>query len=193
MHGIYQDDCEGLDVATINECYGVHGEPQHWNIQETGVTASNISLDLPSDHSDTISWHDDDEDNNVMEVDEVESGSDVMMNDIVEEVVEDQDDDLVDAPAHISPFPHPDDLNAFLISLDALQTQGGIPPGYGLLPEEWDETGYPAYEVIGSGRAGNGKKKLTILLPDEVWRPRALHWVQALYLLNTALYAMSTD
>lgn len=55
------------------------------------------------------------------------------------------------------------------------------PPGFGLLPEEWGDEGYPSVEPIPYGKRGGTKE---IALPDHIWRPRAILWGQSLFVLN---------
>ncbi|KAF9023504.1 hypothetical protein BDZ89DRAFT_890185, partial [Hymenopellis radicata] len=63
-------------------------------------------------------------------------------------------------------------------ALRLAQSTGSIPHGYGMLPHEWEQGEYPSYELLPVGRrVGN---ELRINLPDEIWRPRAQLWVQAL-------------
>ena len=44
--------------------------------------------------------------------------------------------------------------------------EGIIPPGYGMLPEEWEDREYPSIEVI---RAGCSKNDIPVALPDDIW------------------------
>jgi len=62
---------------------------------------------------------------------------------------------------------------------------GTSPPGFGLLPDEWEDGGYPAVEPIPYGRRGGTKE---ISLPDHIWHPRAMLWGQALFVLNALQY-----
>ena len=55
---------------------------------------------------------------------------------------------------------------------------GILPAGLGIQPKEWDKEGYPTSETIKSGKGGKGE--LEVLLPDDIWRPRAELWCQAL-------------
>ncbi|KAJ7577912.1 hypothetical protein C8J56DRAFT_710462, partial [Mycena floridula] len=66
-----------------------------------------------------------------------------------------------------------------------LNESGYIPESYNLRPEEWDEDGYPAFEIIRTGRTST--KELRVSLPDEIWRPRALQWVQALDIMTAII------
>ena len=94
--------------------------------------------------------------------------------------------DAIEVPSSASPFTDDPELEAkFFAALDTLQSHPGLPPGYGLLPEEMEE-GYEVMEVIRSGR--RGRKELVVDLPEIVWRPRAELWGKALYLLNAFLY-----
>jgi hypothetical protein len=62
---------------------------------------------------------------------------------------------------------------------------GNLPPGFGLLPDEWDEDEYPAVEHIPYGPR-HGTKEIS--LPHHIWYPRAILWGQALFVLNALLY-----
>jgi hypothetical protein len=89
-------------------------------------------------------------------------------------------------PKHSSPFENRPELHqTFLANLHLLGQAGKLPTGFGLLPEEWDEDGYPGAEPIPYG--GRHRTK-TISLPHHIWHPRAILWGQALFVLNALQY-----
>ena len=58
----------------------------------------------------------------------------------------------VAVPKHSSPFQNQPELHqTFMENLCLLGHAGNIPPGFGLLPDEWDEDGYPATKHISYG------------------------------------------
>lgn len=70
--------------------------------------------------------------------------------------------------------------------LGEISETGIIPAGYGIRPEEWEDGKYPSYEMIRSNR--HGRKDLRVALPDGIWRPRAVLWVQALATMQQIQY-----
>ncbi|KAF8131305.1 hypothetical protein K438DRAFT_839544 [Mycena galopus ATCC 62051] len=62
-------------------------------------------------------------------------------------------------------------MQLFYDSLEVAIQQEIVPSGYGLLEDEWDEDGYPSFEILKSGCRGG--KQLQIAPPDGIWRPRA--------------------
>jgi len=96
------------------------------------------------------------------------------------------------APEDQNPFNHIDAEAVFKQALEEVEAIEYIPSGLGMLQEEWDKDGYPEIEVI-SGRK-RGKQDLTIVLPDFIWRPRAIRWCQALTVLyQTIDVVMDTE
>lgn len=91
-------------------------------------------------------------------------------------------------PGDQNPFNHTDAEAVFKQALDEVEAVGHIPSGLGMLEEEWDEDGYSEIEVISSKR--QGKKNITVMLPDFIWRPRAIRWCQALTVLYHTLDAI---
>jgi hypothetical protein len=65
---------------------------------------------------------------------------------------------------------------------DAQQRQR-VPKGYGLRPEEIEYSEYEDIEIIPVGRHSS-KKALTISLPETVWLPRCIIWIQALEIMT---------
>ena len=94
----------------------------------------------------------------------------------------------VAVPNHSSPFENRPELHqTFIDNLCLLGQAGNLPPGFGLLPDEWDEDGYPAVEHIPYGQRDRTKE---ISLPHNIWHPRAILWGQALFVLNAIQYEL---
>ncbi|KAJ7716203.1 hypothetical protein B0H16DRAFT_1801721 [Mycena metata] len=93
----------------------------------------------------------------------------------------------VPIPKHDNPFSD-EALHVFDTALAEAHRLHILPPGYGLLPEEWEGGTYPAFEILKSGRKGS--KELRVALPDRLWRPRAERWGRALATLNELTYAL---
>lgn len=101
------------------------------------------------------------------------------------QITEDQEPNVlhepVEVPDHRNPFGEQPRLEDFFFqALNQVRQRGIIPPGYEILPQEWDEEGYPPIEVLKLGR----RKVLKVALSDEQWRPRAELWVQGLDILT---------
>jgi hypothetical protein len=90
----------------------------------------------------------------------------------------------VPVPKHRNPLTS-QQLWTFEYALEELKRRDFIPPGYGLMSNEWEDGEYPAVETIKVG--WKKQNKLLVLLPDEVWRPRAEQWARSLYILNSIL------
>ena len=71
-------------------------------------------------------------------------------------------------PRHENPFKSNTNMETFEEALQSVRLEGVVPDGYGVLPEEWDDGGYPSYEILKVGR--RGAKQLRVALPHEVWR-----------------------
>ena len=74
----------------------------------------------------------------------------------------------------------------FQQSLIQIQAAGAVPEYFGMLSSEWGDEGYPSYETISMGRRCS--KKITTELPQAIWLPRAIAWVQGLHAMQTLLY-----
>ncbi|KAJ7025144.1 hypothetical protein C8F04DRAFT_968143, partial [Mycena alexandri] len=86
--------------------------------------------------------------------------------------------EAIDVPTHGSPFTS-EQAEVFFEALNAVKEQGIIPAGF-----ELDVDGYPVRESIHLGRGG---KRVSVILPLEVWWPRALLWAQGLDLMTRML------
>lgn len=81
----------------------------------------------------------------------------------------------IKVPRSQSPFDSDADEYTFLQALDNAREAGFVPNGYGLRE---DEEGYERYnpdEVISVGKA----KRVYMPLPEKIWGPRVIEWVQA--------------
>ncbi|TFY55477.1 hypothetical protein EVJ58_g8223 [Rhodofomes roseus] len=67
---------------------------------------------------------------------------------------------------------------------------GTIPHGMGMLPEEWDGDEYPSTETL---QVGQARAAVTLDLPIEVWKDRALVWCQALYQMTAIIMEEEMD
>ncbi|KAF5340537.1 hypothetical protein D9758_015819 [Tetrapyrgos nigripes] len=176
QHGMYKDDCKGMDQDTISRSYGTHGDPIQRRPHQTGA---GHSLDEDSDSESSTSEDSSSEDESVewMGI-QPQTGDDIAV-----EQDEQIKHDPVKTPRHQNPFAgEPRKLACFAKALAKLTDKGCVPRGYGIRPEEWGDEGYPSVETIHTGRRGS--KELSISLPDEIWRPRAELWAQGLYLLG---------
>jgi hypothetical protein len=89
-------------------------------------------------------------------------------------------------PEHADPFNNEQERQAFQTALEIMCQNNVIPHGYGLNSDEWNDTGYPSFEIIPAGR--HCTKKLRISLPDAIWHPRANLWAQAHHALSEIIY-----
>lgn len=64
--------------------------------------------------------------------------------------------------------------------LDRRQQERKTPKGYGFLPNEKNHRAYDPVENLGVGHV----KKSAIILPESVWLPRTVIWIQALEIMN---------
>lgn len=87
--------------------------------------------------------------------------------------------DPIEVPKHSCPFETQEDLDVFCELLHNLETQDILPSGYGGRPEEWDEDGYPLSETLAVGRQ-KATADTFILMPMEIWKPRADQWIRGL-------------
>lgn len=172
-NGIYTDDCEGIHPDIINQYYGVHGMRQVRQPNQTGAgQLPDEDVPLPELDNDEMDL---DEENIQYLQDRVEESSSSNIR-----------HEAVPVPKHSVPFENPALQATFEAAIGVAQEANLLPEGYGMREGEWEDGSYPAFEVIKSGK--RGLKKLRVALPDFIWRPRAVRWVQALDLLNTMEY-----
>ncbi|KAF8215041.1 hypothetical protein K438DRAFT_1561612, partial [Mycena galopus ATCC 62051] len=110
-------------------------------------------------------------------------------DDLEEQIEEEHTENFheaVSALKHADPFDDSAIMQLFYNSLEAAIRANIVPPGYGLLPEEWDKDGYPSFKILKLGHRGS--KQLTISLPDEIWWPRAEMWGRTLAVFDQISY-----
>jgi hypothetical protein len=158
--GLYKDDpLDRVDPNTLHLYYG-------YNRQRTEEEVAESSDD------DSIS---DAEEN------------DPALSHLVEEIGRHQSKNIKHSGArvarHESPFSNnPEGERLFMETISDICSAGLVPRHYGVHPNEVaDAGGYPTYETINYGARG---KALTIQLPEDVWFPRAVLWVQGLIVLR---------
>ncbi|KAK6974465.1 hypothetical protein R3P38DRAFT_2554121, partial [Favolaschia claudopus] len=170
-NGVYvpTDACAGVNPDVIAELYGTHGNVMQKGDGETGTgqlddeDVPGVGEDLEVDQED---WED--------MIDEVEAANAHHFH-----------HEPVPVPKHQNPFDD-EDFATFDAALHEANRVHLIPPGYGLLREEWEGEMYPAFEIIKSGRKGS--KELRVALPDSIRRPRAELWGRALAFIDRLTY-----
>lgn len=185
-HGMYtEDDCIGVHPDVIDQYYGTSGTPLRRRRGQTG--AGHPPDEEPDEDDNDPDWQDadDDSDSESDEESEHSGGHQDLEHRISAHHQSEFHHEPVGVPKHANPFGTPELQDAFDTAFEALQSSGQVPLGYGVLPEEWDEEGYPSFEILRSGRRGG--KELRVALPDFIWRPRAELWVQALAVMNHTL------
>ncbi|KAJ3759422.1 hypothetical protein EV360DRAFT_94143 [Lentinula raphanica] len=178
QHGIYTDDCEGIDSASIAEFYGT---TQDTPPRPSGHTGAGYLDDDPyngsDENDDNSSSSESDTDS---ELDEVEQQ--------IEAVGEASNAQFlsksINPPRAMCPFIG-DELDTFDTTLSAAVEANIMPYGYGICPEEWKDDHYPAVEVIRTGRKGG--KELAVRLPNFIWQPRGHFWVLGLSIMDRIL------
>ncbi|KAJ6455394.1 hypothetical protein C8R45DRAFT_1188039, partial [Mycena sanguinolenta] len=173
--GVYVNDYEDVHPTVLQRYYGVHGPVARRAEGETGAGQLD-DKDIPIPSS--------------VEEDEEESDDDDLEQQIEEAHAENFHHEPVSVPKHANPFPDDETMQLFHETLAAADGMDFIPPGYGLLPEEWEDGVYPSYEILKSGRRGS--KQLRVALPDAIWRPRAERWGRGLAILNELSYRNET-
>ncbi|KAF9077276.1 hypothetical protein BDP27DRAFT_1141283, partial [Rhodocollybia butyracea] len=162
-HGAYED-CPGIDPSLLRRFYGVHGKPAQRHAHQTGA------------------GHPSEEEQSESESVGIDDGLEDLINMVEGEDENEFNEDVIEAPKHNDPFQNDRTRRLFEVALARLNESGQIPLGFGIHHSEWDSNGYPAVGAIRSGRKGG--KRLEIALPDSVWRPRSVRWVQGLYLMD---------
>ncbi|KAJ6489726.1 hypothetical protein C8R45DRAFT_1138343 [Mycena sanguinolenta] len=171
--GVYLDDCAGVHPDIIQQYYGTRGPQRRQMSGQTGAgQLDDEDISLPSSNLAT------------------ESSSEVDLEELVEEAHAGNFHDAVGVPKHANPFSDDGTMQLFYDSLEATIRTDIVPPGYGLLPEEWEGGEYPTFEILKSGRRGG--RELRVALPDAIWRPRAVMWGRALAVLEQIGYVNET-
>ncbi|KAI0695883.1 hypothetical protein BC835DRAFT_1272714, partial [Cytidiella melzeri] len=165
-HGVYIDNLTGVHPDIIAEYYGAHGRLTHCVPGQTGARHSSDEDSNSDEHEGLLN-----------------PGPDVTH---IEAAVEQNhghnfNHEAVNVPESETPFATHADEVEFCAALVILQDSHVVPGGYGLLPDEWEDSTYPTLEVLRSSR--RGRREITISLPETVWQPRAELWACAVELL----------
>jgi len=85
----------------------------------------------------------------------------------------------IEVPKHQLPFHNPEAVQIFLDALKEAAIEGIVPDDFGLREDEWEDGLYPEIEHLKVG-----KRVVEIMLPFEVWYPRAVVWARGLELMT---------
>jgi hypothetical protein len=182
VHGIYhEDDCSGVDPAVIDQFYGTHGRRTVRRAGQTGAGHA-ANDDINNELSDVTTSSDE-------ETSELAETMGEFVAQIAVAVKKNLRHEPVNVARHSSPFPNKQFYDLFTETLQMVCAEGVVPPNYGICEDEWED-GYPPYEILQVGKGA--KKELRISLPDNIWRPRALLWCQALDVLTRFQVLMDT-
>jgi hypothetical protein len=104
------------------------------------------------------------------------------------QIRKDQEENIRHTPIkvarHETPFDNAEQEGVFMDLLENVFEENGLPGDYGVCEEEWDQEDYPEIEVIRPGTRG---REISVVLPRDVWFPRALRWAQALDAMSEVL------
>ncbi|KAG6373519.1 hypothetical protein JVT61DRAFT_6157 [Boletus reticuloceps] len=148
MLGVYCDDCDGLPVDVIEEAYGVDGPEQVRQPHQSG--AGN-----PANEEDSLGNENHAGDTTAHEVHEA-----------------------VHVPLPGNPFSCDEIEAQFYATLQEVIVHDITPEHFGLTDSEWEDDGYPVYEMIPVGRRAS--KELHVSLAEPIWYEWAQLWGQAL-------------
>lgn len=106
---------------------------------------------------------------------------------LADQIAQDQNPQIrheeIEVPDHRNPFADdPVSESNFFEVLARVVEAEIVPAGYSLLPEEWEEDGYPDIEILTAGKQGETKIRMSLANP--IWKQRAELWVQALNVLS---------
>ncbi|KAJ6477070.1 hypothetical protein C8R45DRAFT_833675, partial [Mycena sanguinolenta] len=175
--GVYRDDpLDGIHPDAINRYYGVEGRRLRRPRNQTGAgTTADDEPDDPEDENEQVQASEEERLENQIEGD--------LAHNIRHQPVK--------VAKYRSPFKDEELEQHFLEQLQALLSDAVVlPKDYGVLEEEWDEEDYPEIEVFRPGTKG---KELSIILPRDIWFPRAVRWAQGLDLLSRCLEELGED
>ncbi|KAF7366370.1 hypothetical protein MSAN_00893500 [Mycena sanguinolenta] len=108
-------------------------------------------------------------------------------NDVAENIHAEQGPQIrheaIEVPDHKNPFGDDSEgERTFFAVLTEVVWKEVVPTGYGVLPEEWDEDGYPDTEILQAGR--RMKTQIPVSLSHPIWLQRATLWVQGVNVLS---------
>ncbi|KAJ7094250.1 hypothetical protein C8R43DRAFT_1092450 [Mycena crocata] len=179
-NGVYVNDYDDVDPTVLAQHYGAHGQPTHRLPGQTGAgQLEDEDVEMPSIDEAEESDSDSDDDSLTAQIRNAAAQ-------IHAAHAEEFHHEPVPVPKHAEPFTDDAHMQLFYDALTEAEEQNIIPPGYGLLPDEWADRVYPSFEILKSGRRGS--KQLRIALPDDIWRPRAEMWGRALAILDHIRY-----
>jgi hypothetical protein len=161
------DDYNNVPVSELERYYGVCGDVTLFPDQTGAGRLTDEEMDKETHIDNNNDW---------VDVDETEEA--------VAEANHNMYAEPVSTPKHDNPFGSDDSsgMRAFVLTLAQYEISDYIPPGFGMLPAEWENGSYPAIQMLPSGRRGS--KQLEIGLPNIVWHPRSTMWVRALDIMT---------
>jgi hypothetical protein len=166
VDGMAVDDLDGVHPDLLQRYHSVSGSPVDRAAYQTGA-------EHPSDEEDNAISSDDGSGD--------DSEQDTLQRTISSHIHSNIHHHPVKLPRSWCPFTDPTHTHLLDAALGDLQSSSLIPAGYGVRESEWDEGAYPEVEVIKFGR----KKEITVSLPSVIWKPRAIAWVHAVYVMQT--------
>jgi hypothetical protein len=184
------DKYDGIDPCVLSQFYGVDRVPDR-HTSGAGNPPDENDGESEEEHGSDMDIDGSDEDMDIDPIDGSDSNGDHAGDtgdwlDIEEQISDgirhNFHHEPVSAPRGADPFQTQEARQAFQDLMLRMSQGDLIPDGYGILPEEWGDEGYPTYEVIPAGR--NRRRELRVSLPDQIWRPRAVVWVQGLYAMT---------
>lgn len=102
-------------------------------------------------------------------------------NDAERLIAQDQERNIRHDPIKVkrsqNPFADEQGLHDLQVLLATARVEKIFPDGYGVREQEWDDYNYPETEII---KYGKKRRDLEVILPSEMWLPRAILWAQAL-------------
>jgi hypothetical protein len=150
-----------------------------------GGTGAGHPLDEESDGD--SEWEDVDTDDSDSESEwenenweDADSDTDSIMDDIHKNIRH----KAVRPPKGCCPFTDSQTKSIFFTTLSNVLCNHSAPHGFGLYNDECDG-GYPEKESIPIGHGGG--KRIEVVLPISIWRPRAVVWVQAIHTMDHIL------
>ncbi|KZT05190.1 uncharacterized protein LAESUDRAFT_656210, partial [Laetiporus sulphureus 93-53] len=170
--GVYAEDpLANVHPELIDRYHGTFGSIQQ---RCTGQT--------DAEHPDDEDGFDDDM---LDEQDEAIVDEDAITEELENHVADSQESNIRHAPIKVvqrtNPFNSQDAENLFYEIFAEVQQANIIPQDYGVLLYEWSDHSHPQTEQLKVGKRG---KYIDIAVPEDIWFPRAILWIQALDTLS---------
>jgi hypothetical protein len=149
QHGMYVDDMIRVHPDVLAEHYGVHSPAIRHAFGQ--IEAGHLE-------------DEDNEDNKNHSLDGNVSANEA---DNPQEILNQNNHNFnneVEVPNSMNPFANAEDKAIFRQALEMVHDV--VPAGYGLLPEEWDDEGYPAIETLSIGKQSH--KQIVVSLSDHI-------------------------